>query len=188
MNARADNWDREMLQRLVETGLFTLRIGVESGDQDVLDRSLKDIRLEQVRATLEMSHALGIRNHVSFVIGLLGETAQSVENTIRFIKSVPVDSVQFSVAIPFPGTSFYDDVERQGHLMSRDWRKYNGFDDVVVRTASMTAADIHRAITRARRRVYFSPRFILRRLRYVRELRDLSALGRKAWRLLSPTA
>lgn len=184
MNARADNWDRDLMERLVEAGLFTLRIGIESGDQAVLDRTEKAIRLDQVRETLQMADRLGIKNHVSFVIGLPGETEASVDNTIRFIKSVPVDSVQFSVAIPFPGTGFYRDVERRGHLVTRDWRKFNGFEDVVVRTDAMTPDAIQRAVVRARRSVYFSPRFIRRRLSYVRDFRDLGALARKAVRLV----
>src|SRR5258707_14924814 len=53
-NARADHWDREVLQALRDTGLFTLRIGIESGDQRVLDRSGKDLNLEEARRTLEM--------------------------------------------------------------------------------------------------------------------------------------
>ncbi|TWT89822.1 Ribosomal protein S12 methylthiotransferase RimO [Pseudobythopirellula maris] len=184
MNARADNWDRELMERLIETGLFTLRIGVESGDPEVLRRTQKDINLDQVRETLELSHSLGIKNHVSFVIGMIGETEESVSNTVRYIKTLPVDSVQFSVAIPFPGTSFYDHVEKQGQLMTKDWDKFNGFEDVVVRTETMTSDDLQRAVTRARRQVYFSPTFIRRRLSYVRNLRDLSALTRKAARLL----
>lgn len=188
MNARADNWDRELMERLVETGLFTLRIGLESGDPDVLARSQKGITLDQVVATLEMAHSLGIRNHISCVIGLIGESEESVNRTIKFIKRLPVDSVQFSVAVPFPGTTFYQDVERSGHLETRDWRKFNGFEDVVVRTEHMSAAAIKRAVVRARRSVYFSPRFIMQRLKYVRDLRDLEAIARKAWNLVVPRA
>jgi len=188
MNARADNWDREMLERLIETGLFTLRIGIESGDQEVLDRSRKGIDLEQARATLELSHELGLKNHISFVVGMPGETPESVENTIRYIRSVPADSVQFSVAIPFPGTRFFKYVEENGFLLTRDWTKYNGFDHVVMRTEAMSAEEIAGAITRARRKVYFTPRFILRRLSYIRDMRDVGALVRKVVRLLAPKA
>lgn len=185
MNARADHWDRELLARLVDTGLFTLRIGIESGDQGVLDRTRKGIDLRAARETLEMAHALGIKNHVSFVIGLPGETEETVESTIRFINSVPVDSVQFSVAIPFPGTAFYREVEAEGLLVTRDWKKFNGFDHVVVRTKGLSSEGIAMALTRARRRVYFQPRFIARRLGYVRDLRDLGAVARKVLRLLT---
>lgn len=183
MNARVDHWDEALLRRLKETGLFTLRIGIESGDPDVLARSSKGIDLAKAREVLEMSAWLGIQNHLSFMIGLPGDTPQSVENTIRFIKSVPAESIQFSVAIPFPGTAFYRDVEAAGHLVSHDWRRYSGHDQAVVRTEAMSAEEILRAITHARRSVYFSPRFIWRRLRYARDVRDLSAVLRKVFRL-----
>lgn len=188
MNARADNWDRDLMKRLVGTGLFTIRVGVESGDPEVLARTKKGITLDQVRNTLEMAHSLGVRNHVSFIIGLPGETETSVDNTIRFIKSVPVHSVQFSVAIPFPGTALYQEVEARGRLTTHDWPKFNGFDHVVVRTDEMSPDAIRRAVERARRSVYRSPRFILRRLSYVRDLRDLRALAQKALRLFLPWA
>jgi len=187
MNARADNWDRELMETLVETGLFTLRIGVESGDPEVLARTKKGITLDQVVSTLEMAHSLGIKNHISFVIGLIGESEESVNRTIKFIKSLPVASVQFSVAIPFPGTSYYSDVEAAGHLMTTDWKKFNGFEDVVVRTEKMSPAAIKRALVRARRSVYFSPKFILHRLQYIRNIRDFSAIARKAWQLVVPS-
>jgi len=187
-NARADNWDREMLERLVETGLFTLRIGIESGDQRVLDLSGKNLNLVEARKTLEMSSSLGIQNHIMFVIGLAGETRESVENTIRFIKSVPCHSVQFSVAVPFPGTSLYRDAEAKGHLVTRDWSKYSGFDHVVVRTDELDAEQVGRALARARRKIYFSPRFIGKRLSYIRDARDVSALARKALRLMTRSA
>jgi radical SAM superfamily enzyme YgiQ (UPF0313 family) len=184
MNARADHWDRDLLERLVKTGLFTLRIGIESGDQGVLDRTRKGIDLGKAREMLAMSHALGIKNHLSFVIGLPGETDETVENTIRFINSVDADSVQFSAAIPFPGTAFYREVEQKGLLVTRDWEKYNGFDHVVMRTEALSSERVAMALTRARRRVYFQPRFIARRLSYVRDFRDLGALARKVLRLV----
>ncbi len=184
-NARADNWDREVLTRLREVGLFTLRIGIESGDQGVLDTIKKNLDLDEARRNLHLINELGIENHIMFVIGLPGETEESVSNTIAFIKSVPCHSVQFSVATPFPGTEFYRQAEEKGHLASDDWAKYSGFDHVVVRTDAMTADQIGEALVRARRQIYFSPRFIARRLGYIRDVKDVKALGRKALRLLT---
>jgi radical SAM superfamily enzyme YgiQ (UPF0313 family) len=184
MNARADHWDRELLERLAATGLFTLRLGIESGDQAVLDTCGKALNLEDARNNLHLAHEVGIRNHVSFMIGLAAETPDSVEKTIRFAKSIPADSVQFSVAVPFPGTDYHRYVEAQGFLVTRDYRLYSGSDNAVMRTEAMSAEEIRHAIVHARRRVYFSPRFIARRLRYVRDPRDLLAIVRKVTRLL----
>lgn len=183
MNARADHWDREMLERLIETGLFTLRIGIESGDQAVLDRTKKGLNLEQARKTLELTHSLGIENHVSFMVGLAGETPESIENTIRYIKSIPVDSVQISVATPFPGTELHQFVQNKGFIVNNDWSQYSGSENAVMRTESMSADEIREAIVHLRRKVYFSPRFVRRRLSYVKNVSDLVALSKKVVRL-----
>jgi hypothetical protein len=89
------------------------------------------------------------------------------------------------VAVPFPGTEFHTIASKNGFILTEDFSKYNGFDHVVTRTEAMTGDDIARAVTRARRKVYFSPQFIKRRLSYVRDLHDLSAIARKVWRLVA---
>lgn len=184
-NARADHWDREVMARLASVGLFTLRFGIESGDPEVLARTRKNLDLEIARRNLRMADELGIQNHIMFVVGLPGETRASVDNTLRFIASVPCHSVQFSVATPFPGTDMYREAEAKGHLTSHDWSQYSGFDHVVMRTDALDTVEIGRALANARRRVYFSPRFLGRRLRYVRNARELPALAKKALRLLT---
>ncbi len=186
-NARADNWDRQTLRNLAECGLFTLRIGIESGAQGVLDRIGKSYNIERVHEMLRMSHELGIFNHVSFVVGLRGDSWASIEQTSQFIRSAPVDSVQFSVAIPFPGTRYYDYVTEQGFFVTRDWDRFNGYDHVVMRTEEMSATEVMKALNRLRRRTYFSPRFVAKRLRYVRSWKDLGAIVRKVTRLVLPT-
>jgi anaerobic magnesium-protoporphyrin IX monomethyl ester cyclase len=184
-NARADHWNRETLLRLKKNGLFTLRIGIESGDQSILDTIRKDLDLESAAAMLRMAHDIGIQVHISFVVGLQGESRRSLEKTLRFIRSVPVDSVQFSVAVPFPGTAYYSYVEEKNLFVTKDWTKFNGYDHVVMRTDSLSAGEIMKGITTLRRKVYFSPQFIRKRLRYVRNVRDLAALSRKVIRIVA---
>ena len=79
----------------------------------------------------------------------------------------------------------YREAEAKGHLVTHEWEQYSGFDHVVMRTDALTADEVGQQLARARRRVYFSLRFIRRRLRYVRDIRDLPALARKALRLLT---
>ena len=184
VNARADNLDRELLVKLAEVGLFTLRIGIESGDADVLRNSGKGLNLDEAIKNLRIAHSLKIAIHLSFIIGLAGESWNSVKNSIKFIKSVPAQSVQFSVAVPFPGTKYYDYVTRRGFLVNRDWHDYNGSDTAVMDTEFMTAKEVMQALNYARKKIYFSLRFIARRLYYIRTMKDLSALVRKALSIL----
>ena len=185
IDGRADHLDPELLERMAETGLFTLRIGIESGDVDVLKKTRKALNLKKAREILQISHDLGIRNHISLMIGLAEESWQSVENTIAYVKSLAIDSVQFSVATPFPGTEYYRYVEEQGLWKDQDWSEFNGWDTAVMHTTCMTAEEIQKAVNYARRNVYFSPQFIKRRLGYVRDVRDLAAITGKAWRLVT---
>ena len=91
------------------------------------------------------------------------------------------------MATPFPGTEMYREAEPRGHLISRDWSQYSGFDHVVIfmRTDALSAEQIGRELAHAHRRIDFSPGFVRRRLRYVRDARDLPALARKALRLVT---
>lgn len=183
-HARADLFDEETMRRLAEVGLFNIRIGVESGDPEVLKRIKKNLDLDSVGRCIDLAHRLGIKVHVTFTIGLSGETWESVERTVKFAKSIDPDSIAFTITTPFPGTSYYDEVVRDGHLETRDWSRFNAAANSVVRTAGMSAAEIERAERYVKRKVYYSPRYLLRRARYARGTGELGALARKGMRFL----
>lgn len=184
VNARADNLDGELLLKLKKAGLFNLRIGIESGDREVLKMCGKGIDLDEAAKNLRIAHKLNIAIHLSFMVGLAEESWESVKNTVKFINSVPAESVQFSVAVPFPGTRYYEYVLNNGFLENHDWHDYNGSDTAVMRTRFMTAREVMLALAYVRKKVYFSPRFIINRLGYIRTLKDLNAIVRKAFRIL----
>lgn len=185
INARADHWPDGLMERLRDAGLFNVRIGIESADPEVLRRARKKLDLDEARRNLQRAHDLGIEVHLNFVVGLPGETPDSVRRTVDFVRSVPADSVQLSVAVPFPGTELYEQVESAGHLETTDWSRFNGSHGAIARTDAMSVDEIARALESARRRIYFNPRFIARRMRYTRDPRDLLALAGKATRLLT---
>jgi len=176
MNARADGWDEESLKTLKETGLFVLRYGIESGDQETLDRIGKSLDLREARRTLELSHALGIRNHVNVVVGLEGESHETVEKTIRFVKSVPKHSVQVSLAVPYPGTRYFRTLDENGYLATRDWSNYSCEADPVMRTSELTVEELIEAQLRVERALHLNPRLALRRIRHARDFRDLFSM------------
>jgi anaerobic magnesium-protoporphyrin IX monomethyl ester cyclase len=89
-----------------------------------------------------ISKRLGIKGHLTFCVGLPGETKQTVQNTIDFVRSVEPDSVQFSFAVPFPGTAFYRDAVEKGWLFSDHWEDYDGNRKCIVRTQDLSARDL----------------------------------------------
>ncbi|MGA8660367.1 MAG: hopanoid biosynthesis associated radical SAM protein HpnJ, partial [Chthoniobacterales bacterium] len=105
-NARA-NVSYETLRVMKENGLRLLLVGYETGSQSILDNIKKGIRLEEAEAFTRHCRELGITIHGTFILGLPGETLQTIEETIEFAKRLDLFSIQVSLAAPYPGTELY---------------------------------------------------------------------------------
>jgi len=113
-NSRVDFVDPEMLRLMGQAGCRWISWGIESGSEEVLRRARKGIELEQVEQALHWSRDAGIRNWGYFIIGLPGETEETIRETIRFSKRLPLDLVLFHIAAPYPGSPFFFEVVEQG--------------------------------------------------------------------------
>ncbi|MCU0610949.1 MAG: hypothetical protein MUE60_04060, partial [Candidatus Eisenbacteria bacterium] len=116
--------------------------GVESAEQRIVERCGKHLDLNRVRSAAAACKALGIRTHLTFMFGLPGETRETALRTIELAHELAPDTVQFSLATPFPGSSFYDELDRGGYLVSKDWSLYDGYSRSVVRTDELSASDL----------------------------------------------
>jgi radical SAM superfamily enzyme YgiQ (UPF0313 family) len=113
-NSRVDFVDEELLQAMNDAGCWMISWGIESGDPEMLKRMHKGITREQVRRAMEWSKQAGIMNWGYFIIGLPGETEDSIRRTIDFSKELPLDLVLFHIAAPHPGTPFFFEVVENG--------------------------------------------------------------------------
>ena len=113
-NSRVDFVDPEMLRMMSQAGCWMISWGIESGSAEVLRRARKGITLEQVERALYSAHEAGIRNWGYFIIGLPGETEETIRETIRFSKRLPLDLALFHIAAPYPGSPLFFDVVEQG--------------------------------------------------------------------------
>jgi anaerobic magnesium-protoporphyrin IX monomethyl ester cyclase len=113
-NSRVDFVDPEMLRLMGRAGCWMISWGIESGSREVLRRARKGIELEQVERALQWSREAAIRNWGYFIIGLPGETEETIQETIRFAKRLPLDLVLFHIAAPYPGSPLFFDVVEQG--------------------------------------------------------------------------
>jgi radical SAM superfamily enzyme YgiQ (UPF0313 family) len=183
-NARPELFDKEILAALAETGLFCIRIGIESGDPEILRRAKKNLDLNAVRRCIDSAHHAGISVHASYTVGLSGESWESVKRTIAFARSISPDSVAFTITTPYPGTSYHDEVVKNQFLQTRDWERYNCTDHAVFRTATLSPEEIVRAERYLMLKVYYSPSYIFRRFRYAASIKEIATLARKGFRLL----
>ncbi len=113
-NSRVDFVDEEMLRLMAQAGNWYISWGVESGSEEVLKRARKGAYPDKALQALTWSRQAGIKNWGYFIIGLPGETEQTIRQTIDFAKKLPLDIALFHVAAPYPGTPFFFEVVKQG--------------------------------------------------------------------------
>ena len=111
--------DYETLKAMREAGCRLLIVGYESGDPQILKNIKKGATVEMARRFTENCKKLGLKIHGDFIVGLPGETRESLRRTIEFAKRLDTETIQVSVAHPYPDTEFYDYV-KQNHLITFD--------------------------------------------------------------------
>lgn len=112
--------DFETLKAMKEAGCRLLIVGYESGDQQILKNIKKGATVERARQFTKDCHKLGLVIHGDFILGLPGETRETINNTIAFAKELDVETIQVSVAHAYPGTELYDQVVKNGFMVASD--------------------------------------------------------------------
>lgn len=147
--ARADTSDEVTMEAFADAGMKAIKFGVESGDQDIVKKSGKNLNLERLRRMVKKCHELGIRIHLTFTFGLPGETKETVQKTIDLALELDPHSLQYSIVTPFPGSRLYEMMDDQGKLESKDWSLYDGYNNAVMRTETLSSRDLEGARRRA---------------------------------------
>ncbi|MFH0921493.1 MAG: radical SAM protein [Fibrobacterota bacterium] len=137
--------DDETADWMRRAGCRAIKLGVESGVQEVLDAIPKRITLQQIRDTFDILKKHRIRRHATLMVGLPGDTPERAKISVNFILGLKPDSVQFSTAIPYPGTRFYTLASEKGWLSSEDPGCYNGAGATPVSYPDFPAAEIYKA-------------------------------------------
>jgi anaerobic magnesium-protoporphyrin IX monomethyl ester cyclase len=126
--ARVDTVSVALLTRMREAGCHAVSFGIESGCPDILKRVRKKITLAQVEAAVAMCRQAGLEAHASFILGLPGETPDTLEQTMSFARRLGEQGLSygFHLLAPFPGTAIGDDPESFGlQVLSRHWPDYH---------------------------------------------------------------
>ena len=179
-NAKA-NVPYKSLKVFKENGLRLLLVGYESGNQQILYNIKKGMRIEVAKQFTKDCHALGIKIHGTFIVGLPGENQDTLKETIEFAKEINPHTIQVSLAAPYPGTFLYDQAVREGWL---DVEHAELIDDHGVQIAPLhyphlSHTEIHASVETFYRAFYFrrskifsilnemirSPQMMKRRLR-----------------------
>ena len=150
-----------MIDKMVESGLKGVNIGIESIDPDVV-RNLKRgwIDPDRIRSTVSYLHKNDVRVSGFFIIGLPGETTTSARATLDFALSIPLSYAEFKVATPFPGTPLYEMAKKN------NWIDQIRLEDLTSYTPTMRIADLdpemlNQVTSEAYRKFYMRPAKII---------------------------
>ena len=173
---RANLVDEQMLRKMAQTGCWQIDYGIESGDEKLLERVNKGVTLLQIRDAIKKTKAAGIKVRGFFMLGLPGETEQTIRKTIRFAKTLDLDVAVFHITIPFPGTELYLQAVAHGEISAEvDYQYYLmfGSDDVPYVPRGLDKKQLLWYRSKAYRSFYLRLDYLLRQLAELRSLRDL---------------
>jgi radical SAM superfamily enzyme YgiQ (UPF0313 family) len=158
-NAKA-NVPYATLKVLKDNGLRLLLVGYESGDQQILNHIKKGVRLDLAREFTRNAKALGIKIHGTFIVGLPGETRETIAGTIRFAREIDPDTIQVSLAAPYPGTALHREALEQGWLNGNGLVDGDGVQASALGYPDLPREEIFASLETFYRRFYFRPRKI----------------------------
>jgi radical SAM superfamily enzyme YgiQ (UPF0313 family) len=184
---RANLADEEVLGAMVRAGCIRTAFGVESGNQAILDSVVdKHLTLDQVRSAFRAARAVGMETIGFFIVGLPGETEETIEDTIRFACELDPVVANFSIATPFPGTEMYRTVKAQGRILADTWDDFVFFEGKArFEMPGLPAELVERKWKEAYRRFYLRPKRVARTLGRKETWLRLPRTARMAWRTLA---
>jgi radical SAM superfamily enzyme YgiQ (UPF0313 family) len=163
---RANLVDYELMTKLKKAGLKRTAFGVETGNPQILKQIDKNIDLDTIRQAFKICKEVGLETIGFFIIGLPGETRETMEDTIRFAIELDPLIANFSMMTPYPGTAVYSQVKREGRMLIKDWEDYVFFDQKArYEMGELTAELVEEMYRKAYRRFYLRPSPILRRVK-----------------------
>jgi len=175
-NAKA-NVPYETLKAMREGGLRLLLVGFESGNQQILNNIRKGIRTDRAREFVKNCKLLGIKIHGTFILGLPGETRETIQQTMDYARELDVDTIQVSLAAPYPGTELYAQALANGWLKKDVLVDEHGIQDATLEYPGLTREEMFKAVEDFYRRFYMRPGPILRIMRDM--AKDRKECGRR---------
>ena len=167
----ADSVDRDLLQLMAAAGCTQVAYGFESGDDAILSRTGKGTTVAQGVDAIRWSKAAGVEVSGTFLIGLEGETYETIARSIAFAKQNALDYIQVNVAVPMPSTGFGKRAAKKGFNARPELFRW--FGAATSQTDNLGPEDLPRQARRFYREFYLRPAYIASRLQSQRGLRSL---------------
>jgi radical SAM superfamily enzyme YgiQ (UPF0313 family) len=185
----------ETLKAMKEAGARLMIVGYESGDQQILKNIKKGATIDMAKRYTDNAHKLGLTIHADFIVGLPGETPETIRRTIEFAKGLDCETIQVSIAHPYPGTEFYNYATENGLITINPMTDDKGHQLPTVVYPGLDRAELVDWVERFYGEYYFRPKAAWRvvrkaildnseRKRLYKEAREYLALRSKRKRFV----
>jgi len=179
---RVDLVNENLLKKMKKAGCWLISYGVESGNQKILDKINKGYTINQVISAFEMTRKIGISTLAFLMVGLNGETKQTIQETIDLSKKLKPNFVSWGILIVYPGSRLfkliqagqYSDKLRVLNKEEKLSGTYFGKGNYTVFEDSLTFEELQTIIKKANREFYLRPQYILQTLMSIRSFSDLN--------------
>jgi len=161
--SRVDSLNKDLLRRMRKAGCITVFMGVESADQQMLDTVNKQTTIAKIKDAFEISRQEKIRTIASVVLGMPGDTKESIKNTINFVKELNPSYAIFSLATPYPGTRFYQQTLEKDLIKVKDWSKYTLISPIL-ETVDCSMEELRKLQATAFKKFYLRPMYLIRQV------------------------
>jgi anaerobic magnesium-protoporphyrin IX monomethyl ester cyclase len=186
---RVKGVNRELLTKMKAAGCHRIQFGVEQGTEEGLLRLKKDVTVREIESAFKLCREIGIHTVAYFMIGTPTERSRDdVMDTIHYSIQLDPDFVMYNVLTPFPGTTLYDEGQRDGVLDVNPWLDFmrNPREDFKAQVwdEHFSRAELRELLDVAYRRFYWRPKFIARNLTQIRNPQDFVRKATAGLRML----
>jgi len=162
-NARVDNFSLDLAKKMKKAGCFSVTFGLESGDQRILDNLRKRATAEQGKEAVKIAKMARLDVVANFMVGNPGETKESIERTIQYMKEIDPAYVYMGFCTAFPGTALQRQAEQNDWILQKDPTAVR-YEDLQMNATNLSNEELRQALNRMYRAFYFRPKYIARRM------------------------
>lgn len=176
-NMRVDYINKKDAELMKQAGFRLLKVGLESANQETLDKINKGITVQQITEACKIAKKAGLEIHLTMIVGYPWETKQQALNTFKLAKNLMVsglaDVLQSTIIVPYPGTPLFKEAIKNNwfRFNPKDYNKYD-MSEPVLKTPDMSSQEIINICSKIYK-VFLNPKYIFHRLISIKNLSDL---------------
>ena len=178
-NADIKSFNEDKIKHMKAAGCHTVSLGIESGNEKILQKYSKKITTEEIKSTIRMLNEYKIRVLGYFIIGLPGEDEDSIRQTIDLAKQLDIDFASFAIATPDVGTPLRREALQKG-WMRAEKDVFDSTDFPVLETGNLSKEDVWKLRSQAVREFYLRPSYLFKKVRQIRSFRDVKLAASNA--------